>query len=521
MTGALFQPAKEAFLALARDHAVVPVWREVLADLQTPVAVYDRLRGQQGPAFLLESVERGERWGRYSFIGLRPLLELSARAGGVRLRGPAPPAAHATAATGDPLATLAALVATLRAPQLPGLPPLFAGAVGYLGYDVVRFIERVPDTGVDDLGLDDVRMIVPGQLVAFDHLRQRLLVVSNVLVGAEPDTQYDAAVARSEELVARLSAPVQAPSVPPPHAVVVDDAEANMTRETFLDAVERCKDHIRAGDAFQVVPSHRLSLRTDADPFAVYRVLRVINPSPYLYLFDFGDLQVVGSSPEALVTMRGGEASIWPIAGSRPRGATDEEDAALEASLLADAKERAEHVMLVDLARNDLGRVCELGSVRVGDFMQVVRYSHVMHLRSTVSGRVRAGVGPVDVLRATFPAGTLTGAPKVRAMEIIDELEPSRRGLYGGGIGYLDLAGNLDLCIAIRTLVFKDGRAHVQAGAGVVADSVPEREYEETQSKAMALLAAVRAAEAFSRGQDPAWPTMAAVTGPQGANERR
>lgn len=497
MTFDLYQPSRDEFAQFAKEHVVVPVWREVLADLQTPLAVYDRLRRTAHPTFLLESVERGERWGRYSFIGLRPFCRLDARAGEVRVTGVLPPAVagpiEAVAGTGDPLATLETLVRALGAPQLPGLPPLFAGAVGYIGYDAVRWIERIPDTGVDDLGMDDVRLVLPGQLVAFDHLRQRLTVVTNVLVDGDVDAQYDAAVADSEELVARLAAPVLARPVPPPRAVTVTDAQANMPRQAFLAAVETAKEHIRAGDAFQIVPSQRFSLRTDADPLSVYRVLRVINPSPYMYLFDWGDLQVVGSSPEALVTVRGGRAEIWPIAGSRPRGSCDQEDADLEVDLLADAKERAEHVMLVDLARNDLGRVCALGSVVVDDFMGVVRYSHVMHIVSKVSGTVRPGMGPVDVLRATFPAGTLSGAPKVRAMEIIDDLEPTRRGLYGGGIGYVDLAGNLDLCIAIRTLVIRGGWAHVQAGAGIVADSVPEREYEETQNKAMALLAAVRA----------------------------
>ena len=492
----LYRPSPAAFAGLAARHEVVPVWREVLADLQTPLAVYDRLRGAGPPTFLLESVEQGERWGRYSFIGLRPFLELTARAGRVTLTGEAPAAARAAAATGDPLATLEALVGALRTPQLPGLPPLFAGAVGYLGWDVVRFIEQLPDSTADDVGVDDAHLVFPGQLVVFDHLGQRLLVISNVRPGDAPDAAWQAAVAASEELVARLAAPVSAAPVPPPRAVAVE-AEANLPREAFLAAVERAKEHIRAGDVFQVVPSQRFSLRTTVDPFAVYRVLRVINPSPYMYLFDLGGTRIVGSSPETLVTVRGRRALIWPIAGSAPRGATDEQDAELEATLRADAKERAEHLMLVDLARNDLGRVCELGSVRVTDFADVVRFSHVMHLRSTVTGRVRPGVGPVDVLRATFPAGTLSGAPKVRAMEIIDDLEPTRRGVFGGGIGYVDLAGNLDLCIAIRTVVFRDGSAHVQAGAGVVADSVPEREYAETLHKATALLAAVRAAEDF------------------------
>jgi anthranilate synthase component I len=500
VTAGLYQPDRDRFTALAAEHLVVPVWREVLADLQTPPAVYDRVRGAGEPTFLLESVEHGERWGRWSFIGRRPFLQLIASGGQVRLEGWAPPEAHEAAASGDPLATLETLTRALRTPDLPGLPPLFAGAVGYLGYDVVRFIERIPATGADDLDLDDARLLFPGQLIAFDHLRQRLLVISNVLPGTDPDRRYDEAVAASEALVARLGEPVRAAPIPPPRALPVPDAEANLAREDYLEAVETAKEHIRAGDIFQVVPSQRFSLDTTVSPFVVYRVLRVINPSPYMFLFEWDDQQIVGSSPEALVTVRGGLASIWPIAGSRPRGRDDAEDRAMEESLRADEKERAEHVMLVDLARNDLGRVCDLGSVRVHDFMDVVRYSHIMHLRSTVDGRVREGVGAVDVLRATFPAGTLTGAPKVRAMQIIDELEPTRRGPFGGGIGYLDLAGNLDLCITIRTVVLRDGRAHVQAGAGVVADSVPEREYEETQNKAMALLAAVRAAEELERG---------------------
>jgi anthranilate synthase component 1 len=498
VTEELYRPSREEFVVLAKEHAVVPVWREVLADLQTPVAVYDRLRRDSGPTFLLESVERGERWGRYSFIGLRPFCRLEARRGQVTLAGALPPAVdalvQAAARGGDPLATLEVLVEALRTPALPGLPPLFAGAVGYLGYGAVRWIERIPDTGEDDLGMDDVRLVLPGQVVGFDHLRQRLAVVTNVLVAGDPDAQYSAAVAESEALVARLAAPLHSRPVPPPRAAPVGDAQANMPRAAFLDAVEEAKEHIHAGDAFQIVPSQRFSVRTDADALSVYRVLRLINPSPYMYVFDWGDLQVVGSSPEALVRVRGGLAEIWPIAGSRPRGATDAEDAELEASLLADAKERAEHVMLVDLARNDLGRVCTVGSVAVDEFMSVVRYSHIMHIVSRVTGAVRPGTGPVDVIRATFPAGTLSGAPKVRAMEIIDDLEPTRRGLYGGGIGYIDFAGNLDLCIAIRTVLLLNGWAHVQAGAGIVADSVPEREYEETQNKAMALLAAVGAA---------------------------
>lgn len=495
----LYQPSRDQFLALAADHAVVPVWREVLADLFTPLGVYDRLRRESGPTFLLESVEQGERWGRYSFIGLRPLLRLTAKGGQMHLEGVAPEGVQTAMESGDPLRAVDALLRALKAPELPGLPPLFAGLVGYLSYDVVRFIERLPDDTTDDLAMDDVRVMLPGQLMAFDHLRQRLLVLTNVLIGDDPGRQYDDALVQSEDLIARLGQTVPSAALPPPAAQDVTDATSNMSRDDFLQAVESAKEYIRAGDAFQIVPSQRLSLATTADPFMVYRVLRVINPSPYLYLFDDGDQQIVGSSPEALVTLQGRRATIWPIAGSKPRDEDPVRDLELEKQLLADEKERAEHVMLVDLARNDLGRVCELGSVAVDEFMGVVRYSHIMHIVSKVSGRVRDGMTAVDVVRATFPAGTLTGAPKVRAMEIIDELEPTRRGLYGGGIGYFDLAGNTDLCIAIRTLVFRDGMAHVQAGAGIVADSDPATEFQETLNKAMALLAAVRAAEEFQK----------------------
>ena len=496
-----YEPAVPEFVRLAASHQLVPVWREVLADLQTPLAVYDRIRPTPGATFLLESVEQGERWGRYSFIGLNPILAVTARRGEVTVEGPAPAAVFDAATSGDALKTIEALVDGLSVPQLSGLPPLFAGLVGYVGWEVASTIEpTVPSTGDDDLGLDDVRLVVPGLLIAFDHLRQRLLVVTNVLIGSGDDEavltdKWNEAVAASESIIDMLAVPVRARSVAPPQAVAVDHVDANMPREDYLAAVERCQEYIRAGDAFQVVPSHRFSLDTQVDPFTVYRVLRVINPSPYMYVFDWDDLQIVGSSPEALVTVSDGTASIWPIAGSRPRSADAQVDNEFEMSLLADDKERAEHVMLVDLARNDVGRVCELGSVRVSDFMQVVRYSHIMHLRSTVSGRLRDGVGPVDVLRAAFPAGTLSGAPKVRAMQIIDELEPTRRGVYGGGLGYIDLTGGMDLCIGIRTLVFTGGRAYVQAGAGIVADSVAASEFEETQNKAMALLAAVRAAE--------------------------
>jgi anthranilate synthase component 1 len=499
----LYRPTRDDFAALAAAADVVPVWREVLADLFTPLGVYTRLRDSEGATFLLESVEHGERWGRYSFIGLDPVLSIRARDGHVTVTGEAPDAVREAATTGDPLATIDAVLRSLAAPRdVDGLPPLFAGLVGYLGYDVVRWIEHIPASGTDDLRFDDVRLDLPGRMVAFDHLRQRLIVVTNVLVGDDPGSQYERAVAGSEELVARLDAPLAVQPVAPPRAVTVDDAAATMSREDYERSVRVAKEHITAGDAFQIVPSLRFRLDTAADADAIYRVLRVINPSPYMYLLDWDDQQVVGSSPEALVKLTGRTASTWPIAGSRPRGATPAADADLEKSLLADEKERAEHVMLVDLARNDLGRVSEIGSVAVDPFMSVARYSHIMHLWSGVSGTLRDDVSAVDLVRATFPAGTLTGAPKVRAMQIIDDLEPTRRGPYGGGVGYLSLSGDMDLCITIRTLLLRDGHAYVQAGAGVVADSDPAREYEECRNKAMALLAAVRAAEQLGRSGD-------------------
>ncbi|HUG85543.1 MAG TPA: chorismate-binding protein, partial [Euzebya sp.] len=358
-----YRPGLADYIALAADHVLVPVVREVLADVSTPVSVYGRLRGPG--SFLLESVEHGERWGRYSFIGLNPLITLRAAAGQVHLTGPVADTVGRAAATGDPLLTAQALIGWLTAPDLSDLPPLFAGLVGYLGWDVVRFIERLPVATCDDLGLDDARLALHGQVVAFDHLRQRLVVVTNTLPGSDPEGAYRAAVAASEALVASLAEPVAAPVIPPPAPTRVTDADANMTPQAYMASVEAAQAHIRAGDAFQVVPSQRFALDTTVDPLAVHRVLRVINPSPYMYLFDYGDLQVVGSSPEALVTVRDRTAQIWPIAGSQPRGVTQAEDAALETALLADDKERAEPVMLVDLARNDLGRIAEIGSVVV------------------------------------------------------------------------------------------------------------------------------------------------------------
>ena len=485
------KPTRDEFIELAREHRVVPVWRELLADLETPLSVYGKLAGR-GPSFLLESVEHGERWGRYSFVGTDPFLVLRGRDGKVSWTGTPPP--EAAAATG-PLDALDRVTRALRAPVLDGLPPLHGGAVGYVGYEAVREMEpTVPATGTDDLGLDDVVMCFPRHVVAIDHARQVLTVVANVVVADDAGEQYDEAGRAIEELVALLAAAEPRAPVDPPVLGAVTDPASNLALGRYEAMVERGLEHIRAGDVFQVVPSQRFAVPTAADAFSIYRMLRVINPSPYLFLFDLDDVQIAGSSPEALVQVRGATAETWPIAGTRPRGRTADEDLAHEHALLADDKERAEHVMLVDLARNDLGRVCEYGSVKVTELMVVERYSHVMHLVSRVVGDLREGIGPVDVLRSVFPAGTVSGAPKVRAMQIIDDLEPTRRGVYAGAIGYVDLSGNLDTCIALRTIVLRDGVAYVQAGAGVVADSDPAAEEAETRAKAMALLAAVAAA---------------------------
>ncbi|HEX9773986.1 MAG TPA: anthranilate synthase component I [Actinomycetota bacterium] len=496
------RPSREEFVALAREYTLVPVWREVLGDLETPVGVYRKL-GASPNSFLLESVEQGERWGRYSFIGIDPFSVLSSRQGSVTVDGlPLPGAEDAP----DPLTALERALAGFRAPSLEGLPPLHGGAVGYVGYDMVRYVERLPQTTEDDLGLPEMWLLFTGTLLVFDHLRQRVSVIVNVVTGADPGAQYDDAVARAEALVAALGVAALGAAAPGPSGLDapgmtgdIDGVESNMTPAEFAAAVATAKDKIAAGEIFQVVPSQRFSMRTGADPLDVYRVLRLINPSPYMFFLRFDDVAMVGSSPEPHLRVFGREATIRPIAGTRPRGVTEEEDLALERDLLGDEKERAEHVMLVDLARNDLGRVCAPGTVRVPELMSVERYSHVMHIVSSVTGTLAEGTTAFNAFKASFPAGTVSGAPKIRAMEIIDELERTRRGPYAGAVGYFDFGGNIDTCIALRTGYLRGGSAYVQAGAGIVADSVPDTEEQETRHKARAFLAAVRAAEALSR----------------------
>ena len=501
MSPARPRPSREEFVRLARDHTVVPVWREVLADLETPVSAFVKLVGAaaDGPSgFLLESVEHAERWGRFSFIGRDPVLTMVVRGRTVQLEGSAPPGVP----THDgALAALEALLGAYRAPRIADLPPFHGGVVGYLGYDVVREIERLPDVPTDDLGAPDAVLSVMGHVTAFDHFRQRLYLIENVFLpeGVEEAAAADAhelAVARLDARVDELARPLPYTPSPPPASELTElpDCRSTMPSAAYRAAVEVAREHILAGDIFQVVLAQRFDLDGDYDPFDVYRVLRQVNPSPYMYFVRHPGVTLVGSSPEPMVQLLDGRVISRPIAGTRRRGRSEADDRRMAAELSEHPKERAEHVMLVDLARNDVGRVVRYGTERVEELMVLERYSHVMHLTSQVAGDLANGRNAVDVLRATFPAGTVSGAPKVRAMEIIDDLEPTKRGPYAGVVGYVDFSGNLDTAIAIRTMVWCDGRASVQAGAGIVADSDPAQEDLECHNKAKALLTAAAAA---------------------------
>ncbi|HEX2274374.1 MAG TPA: anthranilate synthase component I, partial [Acidimicrobiales bacterium] len=493
----VLRPTREEFHRLAADHTVVPVWRELVADLETPVSAFLKLAGD-GAGFLLESVEHGDRWGRFSFVGREPSTVLVAQGGRVAGVGRPPPGVPLDRGV---LAAVEALLGVYRSPATADLPPLHGGVVGYVGYDVVREVERLPDVPPDDQGHPDAVLSVIGQIAAFDHWRQRVYLIDNAVVpegttAAELDAAYERAGERVDGLAADLGRPLEYVAVAPPSpGDPLPEVRSTVGPRAYRDAVAVAKEHIFAGDIFQVVLSQRFDLDLGADPFDVYRVLRQVNPSPYMYFLRHPAVTVVGSSPEPMVQLREQRVVSRPIAGTRPRGRTDEEDRRLAGELSEHPKELAEHVMLVDLARNDVGRVVRFGTETVDELMTLERYSHVMHLTSQVSGLLQPGRGPIDVLRATLPAGTVSGAPKVRAMQIIDELEPTKRGPYAGVVGYFDFSGNLDTAITIRTmLVTPDGRASVQAGAGIVADSDPEAEDEECRNKAAALLAAVPAA---------------------------
>ncbi|WP_149538018.1 anthranilate synthase component I [Siccirubricoccus phaeus] len=479
------------------------LWRERVADLDTPVGAFLKLAQGKPNAFLLESIEGGAARGRYSAIGLEPDLIWRCRDGQAELNRHALAAPHGFEPAGEPaLDSLRRLLAANHLPLPPGLPPIAAGLFGYLGYDMVRLMERIPAKNADVLGVPEAVLVRPTLVAVFDHVRDALSLFTTVWPspGLDARAAYDAAEARLDEAEAALDRPLPRPaapvSLPPPPA-----PGSNFTEAGFIAAVETAKEYIRAGDCFQIVPSQRFSAPFALPPFALYRALRRINPAPFLFYFDFAGFAAVGASPEILVRLRDGEVTIRPLAGTRRRGATPEEDRALEAELLADPKERAEHLMLLDLGRNDVGRVAAIGSVQVTSQFQIERYSQVMHIGSEVKGRLRPGLTAIDALAGGFPAGTLTGAPKVRAMEIIEELEPSRRGIYAGGFGYFGVDGGMDTCIGLRMALVKDGVMHVQAGAGVVADSDPKAEYEETWQKARALFRAAEEAVRFAAGR--------------------
>jgi anthranilate synthase component 1 len=489
----VFYPGFSAIERLAAGYDFVPVAMDAFADMETPVTVFKRFKDTSPYCFLLDSVEGGEKWARYSFIGKDPLIT-------IRIKGDRAVVHHRGGQTesreGNPFAVVRDILGGFRSPRVEGMPRLPGGAVGYFGYDLVRSVEHLPDAPADDLGLPDAHFMVADEMIVFDHLRQKLVLIVNMPTAGDLALNYERACERLSALerVIREAAPAQGKRREKREKAEGREPESNMDKAYYCSMVERAKEYILNGDIFQVVVSQRFALPVDDDPLDIYRCLRVSNPSPYMYYLKFDDTCIVGASPEMLLRYEDGVIETCPIAGTRKRGRTGQEDAALEAELLKDEKELAEHVMLVDLGRNDIGKVSEFGSVRVTEYMKVLKYSHVMHICSAVRGRLKEDLTAFDALMAVLPAGTLSGAPKIRAMEIIDEMEPTRRGPYGGAIGYISFDGNLDCCITIRTIVFKDQKAYVQAGAGIVADSVPETEYAESCNKAMALFKAIEEA---------------------------
>ncbi|MFC1994204.1 anthranilate synthase component I [Chloroflexota bacterium] len=488
-----YLPDLNTFKKLVGKGNLIPVFREITGDLDTPVSLFLKL-GHKAPAFLLESVEGGEKLGRYSFIGVNPYLVLQSKGGKAVIEKNGEREALDLEGR-DALHLVQEFLAQRRAVKVPGLPGFFGGAVGYIGYDMVRFFEKLPECSRDELGLPDCCFAFTDIMVIFDHVQHKIKVVANAHVDGEAEDAYKQAVDRIEAIISGLSRPLETGTGAGPELPRGQELESNFTQDEFAEVIRACKEYIKAGDAFQVVPSQRLRRKTKAHPFAIYRALRMLNPSPYLFYLDFGGFQLIGSSPEMLVKLEGDVAEARPIAGTRPRGATQKEDEALSAELLADPKERAEHVMLVDLARNDLGKVCQSGTVRVPASMVIEKYSHVIHIVSVVEGKLRKGEDAFSMFRAAFPAGTLTGAPKIRAMEIITELEDLKRGPYGGAVGYFSFTGDTDTCITIRTIVMVDDTVYLQGGAGIVYDSDPVREYQETLNKVKALARAVEIAE--------------------------
>ncbi len=501
-----YYPDKDEFKRRSRLGDLTPVYAEILADMETPVSAFRKItcdrQGGYRPAcaldktqyaFLLESVEGGERIARYSFLGCGADRVIKTKNRIVELTRDGNTQSLELVAGQDPLQVLKSELHRLRYVPDPNLPRFCGGAVGFIAYDMVRFFEQLPDTTIDDLKVPDCFFIFTDTILIFDHVKHRIRIVCNAQVGEDADESYDEAVAKIDS-IAQLLKESFVPSVNC-QRLTSTPVSSNFTREEFERAVRKCKDYIAAGDAIQIVLSQRFKTEVDADPFDIYRALRSLNPSPYMYYLAYDDIILIGSSPEILVTEERGKVTVRPIAGTRRRGLTEEEDKLLEQELLRDEKELAEHIMLVDLGRNDIGRVCQYGSVQVTDLMTIERYSHVMHIVSNVVGRLRIDADQFDLLRACFPAGTVSGAPKIRAMEIIDELEPTRRGVYAGCTGYFSYSGDMDMCITIRTILMQGNTAYVQAGAGIVADSDPSREYDETVNKAMALMKAIETAQ--------------------------
>ncbi|MFO7982811.1 MAG: anthranilate synthase component I [Desulfuromonadales bacterium] len=491
----MYLPSRDRFKSLSRQGNLVPIYREILADMETPVSALKKIDDGCN-AFLLESLEGGEKWARYSFLGTGPGRLFRSWDNNYEILD-----GDKIVESGqqvDPFSRLREFVSDAEPVEVEGLPRFFGGAVGYLGYDMVRFIENLPDANSRKIGNYDSCFLLTENLLIFDNQRHTIKVVSNIRLreGEDPETAYQRGLVRIDALIDKLRArlPERTPRDHKPA-----EFKSNFTRDQFKSAVEKAKEYVRSGDIIQVVLSQRFSAKLDEDPFDIYRALRVVNPSPYMFFLRFGATQIVGASPEVLVRQEGDIVDVRPIAGTRPRGISEEDDRRYEKELLADPKELAEHIMLVDLGRNDLGRVCRAGSVKVTEFKVIERYSHVMHIVSNVRGRLEPGNDSLDVFRAVFPAGTLSGASKIRAMEIIDELENSRREIYGGAVGYLSFSGNMDMAIAIRTLVVHDGTVHLQAGAGIVADSDPEAEYQETLNKAKGVMKAI---EMVQRGLD-------------------
>lgn len=490
----MYYPSKKEFITLSKKGNLIPVYRDILTDFETPLSAFMKIdKGDY--AFLLESVEGGERLGRYSILGSEPSLVFSSKGNKITIAEGKASSSFTT--KDDPLEELKKILLKYKFVKVKGLPRFCGGLVGFLGYDIVRFIEDIPEKNPDELKLPDSLLMLADTLLIFDHVDHKIKIVSNVHVKGNASLAYDAAVGRINRIADQLKGPLPAANrrSGTGHKVSSSSFKSNFTKKEFENVVNKMKEYIRKGDIIQGVPSQRLSVKVTCAPFQVYRALRSINPSPYMYYLKLGDFLLVGSSPEIMVRCEDGHVEVRPIAGTRPRGATQREDESLAKDLLKDAKERAEHIMLVDLGRNDIGRVCEFKSVKVSELMTIEKYSHVMHIVSDVSGKLKKGKDVFDVMRATFPAGTVTGAPKVRAMEIIEELENVRRGPYAGAVGYFSFSGNLDTCITIRTIVIKGNTAYIQAGAGIVADSKPEKEYQETLNKAKALLKAIDMAQ--------------------------